>query len=1088
MSNGLPVLLGFSRVTPAPLDISTVFSTFNQLTSYVALSGNSYAGQICAVSATNQAYLVNSNKTVSLIGLNTSSGFLSLNGGTVTGNINALSFNNMPINRFEGSFGNFNTVIGRGTNEGQTATGLYTAVNNIGRNTVVGFNAGLPLSEGTHNSFFGVDAGRLATSGHHNTAVGQGALGSVTTGSCNVGVGGGIVVNEGNSNTFIGHNSGATQGLVNNNTVLGASSNVAGFSNTLLLGLSAVASKNNDLSIGSQLVPVSGTMFGNLAITNGLTVTGNISGNNLFTSFNQGSASGNYSFAAGVGARALGPESFAQGKNTVASGQASHVEGESTLAAGAHAHSEGFNTTAAGDESHSEGHSSYSSGIASHAEGWFTNAIGNYSHAEGQGTQAVGLNSHSEGTITTAVGEGSHSEGKGTTAIGLYSHTEGSSTSTAEAVQVSTFNRSTLLFTFTPQLSSKFSYVLPNDTIYGRAIFAQLGLGNFSFKVASRDTTNGSISALATDSENLPPNGSTAIRLYDRNVTGANAHAEGSSTAAFGTASHAEGSNTTASGNNSHAEGAGATASGSSSHAEGSNTVASGARSHAEGYYATAAGNFGSHAEGRSTIASGDASHAEGASTATGEKVPFATYTSGSRTFTFTSQTSANFAYVVAGTGLKMWYFAQMVGYNLSGLTTVIVESRNPVNGDIIITSTGPENPPNNPLSIYGYIFNNSGSNAHAEGNSTTASREASHAEGYLTRAGGIASHAAGFRATAAQNYTYAWSDGILGTATTDISSTRTGQYMVSASGGMFIPGNVGIGTDSIENPLTVVGNISASGYIISPSIVPTLPVPRIKLKGTIDNLGVQVPFLSGRVIGEATSWTNGGMITLKNYPVLAVTDFTAKELSRYNIFIEMVIYKRVRSSKPTGRITQTIPYNSYTIPLGNANNPWTNVTNYIRNGDQGGVIKNAVTRYNHLPVIPFNTSDQGFSINLTPCLHGHLRTRKIEYIPTNSPSSPETLECIVPFGRNEKILGTKYPYSKMYKPLYVGFRYICWVPPNSVNANGSFITGPLSPTIKISNTKFPFITNDYSSSLIGAPVADLNPTFNKNEFYCTFC
>ena len=103
---------------------------------------------------------------------------------------------------------------------------------------------------------------------------------------------------------------------------------------------------------------------------------------------------------------------------------------------------------------------------------------------------------------------------------------------------------------------------------------------------------------------------------------------------------------------------------------------------------------------------------------------------------------------------------------------------------------------------------------SHAEGYNSLASGEGSHAEGEGTIAAGYASHAAGYRATAAQDYTYAWSDGNLGSNSTNISTTRTGQYMVSASGGMFIPGNVGIGTDSIANALTVVGNISAKGIV----------------------------------------------------------------------------------------------------------------------------------------------------------------------------------------------------------------------------------------------------------------------------------
>jgi hypothetical protein len=102
---------------------------------------------------------------------------------------------------------------------------------------------------------------------------------------------------------------------------------------------------------------------------------------------------------------------------------------------------------------------------------------------------------------------------------------------------------------------------------------------------------------------------------------------------------------------------------------------------------------------------------------------------------------------------------------------------------------------------------------SHSEGGFTEAFGTNSHAEGSRTIARGEMSHAAGFRATAAQDCTYAWSDGNVLTNTENVSTTRSGQYMVSASGGMFIPGRVGIGTDSINNALTVVGTISTSQH-----------------------------------------------------------------------------------------------------------------------------------------------------------------------------------------------------------------------------------------------------------------------------------
>ena len=109
-----------------------------------------------------------------------------------------------------------------------------------------------------------------------------------------------------------------------------------------------------------------------------------------------------------------------------------------------------------------------------------------------------------------------------------------------------------------------------------------------------------------------------------------------------------------------------------------------------------------------------------------------------------------------------------------------------------------------------------SGLGSHSEGGFTEALGTNSHAEGSRTVARGEMSHAAGFRATAAQDCTYAWSDGNVLTNTVNVSTTRSGQYMVSASGGVFIPGRVGIGTDNVNNALTVVGTISTSQHSTS--------------------------------------------------------------------------------------------------------------------------------------------------------------------------------------------------------------------------------------------------------------------------------
>jgi hypothetical protein len=109
-----------------------------------------------------------------------------------------------------------------------------------------------------------------------------------------------------------------------------------------------------------------------------------------------------------------------------------------------------------------------------------------------------------------------------------------------------------------------------------------------------------------------------------------------------------------------------------------------------------------------------------------------------------------------------------------------------------------------------------SGVYSHAEGSGNIASGTYSHAEGNATKARGIASHAAGSYTDAVHDRTWVWQGS---TATSAVSTTRTDQFLVSAAGGIFFPGNVGIGTDNNVNALTVAGNISGSGSVSVVSI-----------------------------------------------------------------------------------------------------------------------------------------------------------------------------------------------------------------------------------------------------------------------------
>ena len=65
MSNVLPTLLSLQRTRDVPLDSTSVFGTYNALLSYAATDPTAYAGQICAVSGTNIAYIIKNDRTIS---------------------------------------------------------------------------------------------------------------------------------------------------------------------------------------------------------------------------------------------------------------------------------------------------------------------------------------------------------------------------------------------------------------------------------------------------------------------------------------------------------------------------------------------------------------------------------------------------------------------------------------------------------------------------------------------------------------------------------------------------------------------------------------------------------------------------------------------------------------------------------------------------------------------------------------------------------------------------------------------------------------------------------------------------------------
>jgi len=255
-------------------------------------------------------------------------------------------------------------------------------------------------------------------------------------------------------------------------------------------------------------------------------------------------------------------------------------------------------------------------------------------------------------------------------------------------------------------------------------------------------------------------------------------------------------------------------------HVEGMYNYAFNRCNHVENRNNMTLGSFG-HAEGEGNIAY-TWSHAQGLETRAGMNVMFwDSYDADTKTFQmFTNAISGwntiNAADVVPGNVL---YVTDSYGYNNTS-------SRRPYLRFVVLSADANLNTITALSSVYSSSVASNGlrqpqrqllltgsTYAHSEGQNTVAVGTGSHAEGVVSIAKGTYSRAAGSRGYAKHDYSSIWSSGdtrndlIAG----PICTTRDGQYMVSAHGGIFFPGKVGIGTDSIENALTVAGTISAT-------------------------------------------------------------------------------------------------------------------------------------------------------------------------------------------------------------------------------------------------------------------------------------
>jgi hypothetical protein len=500
-------------------------------------------------------------------------------------------------------------------------------------------------------------------------------------------------------------------------------------------------------------------------------------------------ATGDYSVATGNTNITIGTGSNAEGNLNTAIGDYSHTEGVSNVAIGIGSHTEGLSSLALANYSHTEGFRTSAFGIGSHAEGTLTQVVGDYSHVEGTGTTAPGRGSHAEGFYTNAAGPAAHAEGSWTTANNFATHAEGLQTSAAgmyshaEGVSTYAFGSGAHTEGFGVSALGNYSHAEGITTAaYGRA-GKTTGINTISIGNAAE--ANG-VSTFAS--------GSSSFTLgFRTSATGDHSVAVGSTTLANGSGSFAGGLNSFAARTNSFAFGNSAQAlgedaasfnnsnfaTGSASFAIGLGNKASGNRSFASGEFTEARGDM-SQSRGNTTLATGWAASSEGQLTVADG---YASHTEGFMTSAFGANSHAE--------GIRTAAYGN--SSHTEGFATMTTERASAAYAaGIGAFADGPA--------------------SFAIGQGVSALEEYAFAQGKTTMASGTAAVSMGVNAFTLHDYSYVWTGDE--TATRGISSTRTNQFMVSAPGGVYIPGNVGIGTDDNTNSLTVKGSMSASGDV----------------------------------------------------------------------------------------------------------------------------------------------------------------------------------------------------------------------------------------------------------------------------------
>ena len=273
-----------------------------------------------------------------------------------------------------------------------------------------------------------------------------------------------------------------------------------------------------------------------------------------------------------------------------------------------------------------------------------------------------------------------------------------------------------------------------------------------------------------------------------------------------------------------------------------------------------------------------------------------------------------------------------------------------------------------------------------------------------------------------------------------------------------------------------------------------SLPVPKIIL---MPSYPPAVQVLNAATGGSA------GYVFIHKAPIVIAEDISSEVLANYQVFVEMVHYKRKNTKYTAGRKKRSgyvVESDLYFNPTRTWRAAWPanfwnrNDSRHVTPQHQGSIFSPGVEVSINRPNW-YEVTAQNQSIPVWEYLNSRYYERTVEYRDTTN--TVVSLDTIIP------VYGSKSPskdsptsrfaYSPLYTPLYVAFRYIVWNPngggtnPNTELPYGEILSGPLSRVVKISHQQFPFNYDYTASSYYGVPCANISALYDKWHLQCFF-